>query len=95
MNSASPERHAPVSHPTVGDVRESAERLLGNEFATIWADVCHQAGVADEPAAVDLDADAFGRLLDALAGKGSTSRVIAMSWKIRRTAALKLAELGR
>ena len=48
-----------------------------------------------DPDAEQVDDLAFDRLLDSLAEQDPRSRVIATSWRIRRTAARKLAELGR
>ena len=79
--------------PRVDEVRESLRRLLGDDYEAAWAAACARVPMnIDTPV---LDEDQFERLLDGLAERGSLSRVIAMSWRIRRTAARKLSELGR
>jgi hypothetical protein len=82
-----------IATPTVPEVRESLERLLGPEFTDVWQDVCLRACIAPE-AHMITDVE-FDELLEAMCARGSICRVIAMSWKIRRTAARKLAEIGR
>lgn len=82
-----------VADPEVRDVRESLTRVLGDDFEATWADVCGRVPI-DPLADVIVDAE-FERLITLLAERGSTCRVIAMSWKIRRTAFRKLAALGR
>lgn len=82
-----------VSPPTVPEVRESLERLLGPDFAEVWQAVWVQSRIAPE-AHMITDVE-FDDLLEAMCARGSICRVIAMSWKIRRTAARKLAEIGR
>ena len=84
---------ADIATPTVPEVRESLERLLGPAFAEVWQDVCLRARVSPE-AHMITDVE-FDELLEAMCARGSICRVIAMSWKIRRTAARKLAEIGR
>jgi len=89
------QEHAAVNvpPPTVPEVRASLERLLGPDFSGIWAAVCVQARIA--PEAQLISETEFDELLEAMCARGSICRVIAMSWKIRRTAARKLAEIGR
>jgi hypothetical protein len=74
-------------------VRGSLAHVLGAEFETTWTDVCREVPI--DPAADTIVDAEFERLITLLAERGSTCRVIAMSWKIRRTAARKLAALGR
>jgi hypothetical protein len=82
-----------VPPPTVPEVRASLARLLGPEYDETWTAVCQRADIA--PEAITISEPEFDALLDAMCERGSISRVIAMSWKIRRTAARKLAEIGR
>lgn len=80
--------------PTVTDVREGlAATLPADTFELVWAEVCARTGV---PTTVsDLDEADLERLLTHVAGQGSLCRVLAMSWRIRATAARKLTQLGR
>lgn len=80
--------------PTVVDVREGlAATLPAETFDLVWAEVCARVGV---PTTVSvLHEDELDRLLTHVAAQGSLCRVLAMSWRIRSTAARKLTQLGR
>jgi hypothetical protein len=62
--------------------------------------LCRRPSAISRPDSVATDAatiddDHFDRLLDAIAAHNRLCRVMAMSWRIRRTAAFKLATLNR
>jgi hypothetical protein len=80
--------------PTVLDVRAGLTQTLGAEESDrLWSSICTEVGVHTD--ATDLDAEQLDRLLTALSGHGRLCNVLAMSWRIRATAARKLADLGR
>ncbi len=84
---------ASLGAPTVSDIRSGMEQLLTDDFDAVWAELCAAAQI---PASiVTLDDTGMDRLLAAVAARDSLCRVLAMSWQIRRTAARKLAALGR
>ena len=87
------ERSRSVVPPTVDDVRLGLQRTLGCEFVTVWAAVCATLAVA--PEITTLPADRFDELLTAVSHHDRLCHVLAMSWRIRCTAARKLAELDR
>lgn len=78
--------------PTLVDVRTGLNRTLGSQFEDAWLKICVRADIS--PDADSLDDAQFDQLLDAIADHDRLCRVIAMSWRIRRTAARKLADLG-
>jgi len=82
-----------ITAPTIGDVRGSLQQVLQEEFDPVWTVVCAAVPVA--VTVEQLDEEGLDRFIAALAEQGPLCRVVAMSWKIRRTAARKLAELGR
>lgn len=82
-----------LAAPTIADVRVGLTRVLGEGFEDVWGLAC--AAVPIPKDLQDLDDDQFDQLLSRIADQGPLCRVLAMSWWIRRTAALKLAELGR
>ncbi|MEZ5216007.1 MAG: hypothetical protein R2705_02380 [Ilumatobacteraceae bacterium] len=84
---------AATAEPDILDVKHSLERVLGEEFDAIWADICTSCALGGDEQ--HLDDGPLDKLLDTLISKGAICRVVAMSWKIRRTAAHKLAALGR
>lgn len=88
-----PDRRSAGTPPAVEDVRIGLRRTLGENFDTVWPDVCARLGMP--PDAQTLPDDRFGDLLTAIADHDRLCHVLAMSWRIRRTAARKLAELGR
>jgi hypothetical protein len=68
-------------------------RLLGDRYPCVWMGLCSAVGIdAESPVVND---DEFDRLLDEMAQQDALCHVLAMSWRIRRTAAAKLAALGR
>ncbi len=80
--------------PTVDDIRTGLLRVLGeDELATLWAASCTRLGVPAETRA--LSEDQVDRLLGMVAQHDRLCHVMAMSWRIRSTAARKLAALGR
>ena len=93
MTQLSVTRDSHVIDPTVDQVRDVLRRVLGDLFEQTWSRACVAARV--DPDADHADDVGFDRLLDSLAEQDPLSRVIATSWRIRRTAARKLAELGR
>ena len=80
--------------PTVHDVRTGLVQTLGaQEGEAVWTSLCTSLGV---PAGVDeLDPGRFEELLTLLSHHDRLCHVLAMSWRIRSTAARKLAEIGR
>ncbi|MGD0810363.1 MAG: hypothetical protein ABSA91_11735 [Acidimicrobiales bacterium] len=82
-----------VSPPSIQDVRHGMARALGDNFAETWGTICDRCHVPMDAEALN-DND-FSRLLDGIADHNALCRVLAMSWKIRRTADRKLTELGR
>lgn len=86
-------RRDAVAPPTVGDLKTGLGRTLGQDFESAWADICARADIGTDAATID--DDHFDRLLDAIAAHDRLCRVMAMSWRIRRTAAFKLATLNR
>ena len=87
------DRRSAGTPPTVEDVRIGLRRTLGENFDTVWPDVCARLGVPSDTQT--LPDDRFDDLLTAISGHDRLCHVLAMSWRIRRTAARKLAELGR
>jgi hypothetical protein len=77
-----------VTLPTVGDVRGGLRRMLGDTFDDVWEVVCAQAGVRTD--AQDLAPEPFEALLTALSEQDQLCRMLVLSWRIRRTAALEL-----
>ena len=86
-------RDSDVAYPTLSQVRRALERVLGNEFDGTWHRLCDRLTV--DPTADDVDDEQFDRVLTGLEEADPLSRVVATSWRIRRTAARKLAELNR
>lgn len=82
-----------IADPSMAEVRVSLERVIGADFDALWSGICSEARVT--PDADTVSDDEFDAVIDAMCRRGSVSRVIGMSWRIRRTAARKLAELGR
>lgn len=79
--------------PTLADVRAGLTKTLGDEYDGAWQAACSKAHVAPDATAVD-DAQ-FDALLTAIGERDRLCHVLALSWRIRRTAARKLSELGR
>ena len=75
------------------DMRVAAARVFGDDHPATWDTLCAAADVA--PDAVDASDEQIDAVLDGLAAHDPLGRVMAMSWRIRRTAARKLTELGR
>jgi hypothetical protein len=84
---------ASLAAPSAVDVEKGLAQVLGEEGPMVWSDICAQAHVG--PAANTIDGTDLDRLLDVLAAQSRLCAVLAMSWRIRRTAAQRLAELGR
>jgi hypothetical protein len=85
--------HSTVPPPTIDDFRLTLRRSFGDDFNSVWEKMCASAGIP--PDARSLDDQQADRLLDVIAAKDRLCHVISMSWRIRLTAARKLAELGR
>ncbi|GAA1881901.1 hypothetical protein [Lapillicoccus jejuensis] len=89
-----PAGHHAAVPPTVTDVRDGLEATLpADDFELVWAEVCARVGVPTTVSVLD-DAQ-LDSLLTQVAAQGSLCRVLAMSWRIRATAARKLTQLGR
>jgi hypothetical protein len=82
-----------TTKPSFSDIRGGLAKTLLDDFQPAWAEICRSAGIA--PDCHDLDDEAIDHLLEVIAGRDPLCRVLAMSWRIRRTAAQKLAEIGR
>lgn len=84
----------PATAPTVDDVREGLRATLTPVvFERVWAEVCAQISVPTTVSSLpDSELDA---LLDQIATQDRLCKVLAMSWRIRCTAARKLHQLGR
>ncbi len=87
------ERQAASRPLTLQDVRTGLSRALREDYEATWLAACAAAGT--DPGPGDADDPAFDRLLDGIAAQSPLCRVMAMSWRIRRTAARKLEALGR
>ena len=86
-------RRDAASQPTLDDLRTGLSRTLGPDFVAAWADICRRADISAD--VTTLDDRSFDRLLEAIAEQDRLCRVMAMSWRIRRTAAQKLAAINR
>jgi len=85
--------HSSDIEPSVGDLRRGLKQVLDEGYEAVWASICTRAGA--DPTAANLNDGDFEALLSALGDLGPLCAVLATSWRIRRTAARKLAELGR
>jgi len=84
---------ARLHNPTVRDIRDALSRTLRDDFELCWKQACAHVGIeVDEMAPSD---EEFDRLITEIATIDPLCHVMAMSWRIRRTAARKLAALGR
>ncbi len=80
--------------PTVHDVRTGLEQSLGLKGGeAVWSSLCAALGVRTDVAS--LEPDRFEELLTLLSRHDRLCHVLAMSWRIRATAARKLADIGR
>jgi len=82
-----------LHNPTIDDVRGALTRTLREDFEPAWREACTRVGI--HPDAHALGDEEFDRLIAEIATIDPLSRVMALSWRIRRTAARKLAALGR
>jgi hypothetical protein len=82
-----------IQPPTLADIREGLKRMITEDFDSVWDEICRTAGVS--PSAGSLDEAGTDRLLNAVGNYDRMCTVMAMSWRIRLTAARKLAEIGR
>lgn len=87
-------RHDAAIAPTVGDVRDGLRATLdADDFDRVWADVCRTTSIS--PDASTVSEATLDHLLTEISAQDRLCNVLAMSWRIRCTAARKLAELGR
>lgn len=87
------DRSSAIGPPTVEDLREGLRKTLGDGYEEAWRSMCSTLRI--DPTASTLTDEEFDRLLDEVASHDRLCHVLSMSWRIRRTAARKLAELGR
>ncbi len=84
----------PAAAPRVLDVRTGLRATLGETRSEdVWSSVCAALGVPTD--VQDLDPALFDELLHLLAQHDRMCHVLARSWRIRSTSAVKLAEIGR
>jgi len=85
----------PTTSPSPGieDVRFGLSKALLGAYEPAWAEICRECGIV--PDCTHLDAAKFDHLLEVLARRDPLCRVLAMSWRIRRTAFQKLEQIGR
>ena len=82
-----------LHNPTITDIRDALGRTLREDFELAWKQACTHVGIdVDRSEVTD---EQFDRLIAEIATIDPLSHVMAMSWRIRRTASRKLAALGR